>query len=113
MATLLCYFLARHFDSPLLFATSYAEFFITLFNLVSISPLDGSRITAIISRKIWWIGAPLLLVLFFYLKSPMLLRIALLAIPQLIAVWRNEMPPGANPGYSSVPVGQRAIYALW
>ena len=113
IAALLCYFLARHFDSQLLLAISYAGFFINLFNLIPISPLDGGRITAIISRKIWWIGAPLLLVLFFYLKSPMLLLIALLAIPQLVAAWRNEVPVGANPDYYSVSTEQRAIYALW
>lgn len=113
VAALFCYFLARHFDSMLLLAVSYSGFFINLFNLIPISPLDGGRITAIISRKVWWIGAPMLVVLFFYLKSPLLLLIALMAIPQLIAAWRNEVPNTANLDYYKVSMEQRAIYALW
>ena len=85
---------------------------INLFNLIPLSPLDGGRITAIISPKVWWIGAPLLIGLFFWDPSPMLLLIALLALPQLATTFRGG--GHAQPeGYYDVPMEARVTYALW
>ena len=56
---------------------------LNLINLIPISPLDGGRITAIVSPKLWLAGVPLLAALFFYRPSPMLILIAILAYPQL------------------------------
>src|SRR5262249_59479206 len=50
---LACYFLARQYDSALLLALSYAGFFLNLFNLIPVAPLDGGRITAILSPRVW------------------------------------------------------------
>ena len=64
---------------------SYAGFFINLFNLIPLSPLDGGRITAILSPKIWFFGVPILVAMFLYRPSPMLILLGVLAVPQLIA----------------------------
>jgi Zn-dependent protease len=85
---------------------------INLFNLIPLSPLDGGRITAIISPKVWWIGAPLLIGLFFWDPSPMLLLIALLALPQLAATFRGGDHAQLE-GYYDVPIEARVSYALW
>jgi Zn-dependent protease len=53
IAALACYWLARETGSGLLLALSYSGFMLNLFNLIPISPLDGGRITAIISPKVW------------------------------------------------------------
>ena len=82
---LACYFLARYIDSPLLLAVSYSGFFLNLFNLIPISPFDGGRITAVLSPRIWLLGVPVLILLFIYRPSPMLLLIALMASPN---VWK-------------------------
>jgi Zn-dependent protease len=67
---------------------------LNLINLIPISPLDGGRITAIISPKVWLAGVPLLAALFFYSPSPMLVLIAILAYPQLkTAIWGNPDLP--------------------
>lgn len=106
-----CYFLARWQNSDLLLALAYAGFMLNLFNMLPLSPLDGGRITAVISPKIWWIGAPLLLALFFWRPSPMLILIALLAAPQLLASLRGD---GGRPaGYYDIPSATRANYAFW
>src|SRR4051812_46088896 len=63
-AALVCYWLAREYDSRLLLALAYSGCMLNLFNLIPISPLDGGRITAIISPKVWLVGVPLLAALF-------------------------------------------------
>lgn len=88
LASLACYYFARNSDSNLLLAVAYSGFMLNLFNLIPISPLDGGRITAIISPKVWLAGVPLLAALFFYHPSPMLILVAVLAYPQLKeAIW--------------------------
>lgn len=91
MAAMACYYLARQQDSQLLMALAYAGCMINLFNLIPISPLDGGRITAIISPKIWLLGIPMLIALFIYSHSPMIILIAVLAYPQIKrAIWPDK-----------------------
>jgi Zn-dependent protease len=88
LAAIGCYWIARSTDSQLMLALAYSGFMLNLFNLIPISPLDGGRITAIISPKVWLFGVPLLVALFLYNPSPMLILIAILALPQLKAAWQ-------------------------
>ena len=78
-AAIACYFIAREHDSQLMMALAYTGCMLNLFNLIPISPLDGGRITAIISPRVWLIGIPLLVTLFLYSHSPMIILIAFLA----------------------------------
>ena len=57
-------------------AVAYSGFFLNLFNLLPISPLDGGRITAVLSPRIWFVGVPLLGAMFVWQPNPMLLLIA-------------------------------------
>ena len=66
-------------------ALAYTGFFLNLFNLTPISPLDGGRVAQAFSRRAWIIGALLLGVLFLWTHSPQLLLIALLALPRLFS----------------------------
>jgi Zn-dependent protease len=86
-----CYFLARNGGPELhwLLAVSYSGFFLNLFNLIPISPLDGGRITAVLSPRIWLLGVPVLVGLFVMNPNPMLFLIALLAAPQVMQAWRH------------------------
>lgn len=111
VAALACYFLARSAHSPLLLALAYAGLMLNLFNLIPLSPLDGGRITAIISPKMWWLGVPILGGLFLVHPSPMLLLIAVFAIPQLLTSLRGD--GGRPPGYYQVALGKRIEYACW
>jgi Zn-dependent protease len=89
LASLAVYFLAREQASQLLLAVAYSGFFLNLFNLIPISPFDGGRVTAVISPRLWLIGAPILIALFFYRPSPLLIFIAILAAPNLVKAWRG------------------------
>ncbi|NVM77987.1 Zn-dependent protease [Duganella sp. SG902] len=91
---MICYYFARNNDSSLLLALAYSGCMLNLINLIPISPLDGGRITAIISPKVWLAGVPLLAALFFYHPSPMLILVAVLAYPQIKeAIWGDPAKP--------------------
>jgi Zn-dependent protease len=85
VGALICFYAARNYNSQLLLALSYSGFFLNLFNLIPLKPFDGGRVTAVVSTKMWLIGVPVLVLLFFYRPSPMLLLIALMALP---GVWK-------------------------
>jgi len=110
LASLACYYASRETDSGLLLALAYAGFMINLFNLIPMSPLDGGRITQVISPRIWLFGAPVLVVLFFLHPSPMFLLIAILAWPQLRLAWRGVAPE--NAAYYDVPQSVRINYGI-
>lgn len=113
-AALVCFWLAREFSSQLLLALAYSGFMLNLFNLIPVSPLDGGRITAIISPSVWLLGVPLLAGLFFYHPSPMLLLIAILAYPQLQQAWQHFRQGGAadTNGYYEASLNERVNYGV-
>lgn len=113
LGALACYFVARQTDSTLLLAVANAGFFLNLFNLIPISPFDGGRITAIISPRVWLLGIPLLVVLFLYRPSPLLILMAILAAPQLMKAWNYDAKSPENQAYYSINLEQRLTYAVF
>jgi Zn-dependent protease len=107
-----CYYLGRYENSDLLLALAYAGFFLNLFNLIPISPLDGGRITAIISRRIWLVGVPILCGIFFYNPSPMLILVAIMALPQLSKAWNFKAESPDEDHYYTAPLESRIGYAI-
>lgn len=106
------YFLGRAQESDLLMALAYSGFMINLFNLIPLSPLDGGRITQILSPRIWFLGVPLLIALFFYFPSPLLILIALLAAPSLLAAWRYDPNSPEALHYRDVSTAVRMEYTI-
>ncbi|MGH7164371.1 MAG: site-2 protease family protein [Nitrospiraceae bacterium] len=113
LASMVCYYAAESYESRLMLALAYAGFMLNLFNLIPLSPLDGGRITAIISPKVWWAGVPILVGLFFWITSPMLLLIAILALPHLWSTIRKDSAMAMPDRYYDVPVATRWNYALY
>jgi len=103
LATFAVYFWARSVGSTLGLAVAYSGFFLNLFNLLPISPLDGGRITAVLSPRVWLLGVPVLLGLLIYQPSPMLLVIAVIALPKVLAAWRYDPSLPANQAYYGIP----------
>jgi Zn-dependent protease len=110
VGALACYFLARHYDSRLLLALSYSGFFLNLFNLIPLSPFDGGRITAILSPRVWLIGAPLLLGLFLWRPSPLLIVMAIMAAPQVLAAFRHDPQAPETADYYSASLELKISY---
>ena len=113
LGALACYFVARDMgaDGRWLLAVSYSGFFLNLFNLIPLSPLDGGRITAVLSPRLWLLGVPVLLGLFWLNPSPMLILIAVLAAPQVMKAWRFKADDPANAGYYRASAETRLSYA--
>jgi Zn-dependent protease len=109
IAAALVYLAARYTGSELLLALSYAGFFLNLFNLIPLHPFDGGRITSVISPKIWLIGVPILVALFLWRPSPLLVLVALLAAPKVWEVIRGQHD--SNAAYYQTPAATRASYA--
>ncbi len=82
------------FDSRLFVALAYTGFFLNLFNLTPLSPLDGGRITQAFSRRAWIVGLVLLGAIFLWTHSPQLLLIGVLALPRLFG---RENPDQQRP----------------
>jgi len=84
------YLLAQDSGSKLLLALAYSGFMLNLFNLIPLSPLDGGRIVGVISPKIWFVGIPVLIGVFVWNPSPLLLIVAALAAPQVWSAYKNR-----------------------
>lgn len=90
ICALACLVVGNMFDSDLLRAIAYSGFILNLFNLLPVSPLDGGRITSIVSPHVWLVGIPALMALFFYWPSPMLIMIAVLAIHHVLSLFKTQ-----------------------
>lgn len=112
LAALLCYFLARAVDSPVLLAIAYVGFFLNLFNLIPISPLDGGRITAVLTPRIWLAGIPVLLAWFYWRPSPMLIFVVVLALPQVVKALRYRAD-SAEAAYYAVGAEHKLTYSIY
>ena len=113
LAALGCYYLGRHTGSGLLMALAYGGFFLNLFNLIPLSPFDGGRITAALSPRIWLLGVPILIALFLYRPSPMLVLVGLLAAPQVLQAVRFDAKAPANAAYYTISGEARWTYGTF
>ena len=77
------------FKSDLLLALAYSGCLINLFNLVPVHPLDGGRIAAAISPKMWLIGIPVLAVILFKYPNPITILMVILGAFQAYRTMRS------------------------
>lgn len=92
----------------MLLAIAHAGLFLNLFNLLPLSPLDGGRITAVISPRIWFIGASLMLAITLYRPSPALILICIVSLPQIMQAWRPDPKAPGNVAYYGVVAQTKA-----
>jgi Zn-dependent protease len=95
LGAFVCYLVALSNGEPLWMALAYAGFFINLFNLIPLRPLDGGRIVRVISGKLLLVGMPILVAAFFWRPSPLLIIVALVAAPEVWATLRGRGEPAA------------------
>ena len=99
-----CYLIGLATTQPIWYALASAGFFINLFNLIPIVPLDGGRVVTAISPKLWALGALLLLALAIVRPGPWLLYIGLLvalSFSRIVAAFRGSAPD--DPYYTVAP----------
>jgi Zn-dependent protease len=81
---------ANAYHSPLLLALAYVGFFLNLFNLLPIVPLDGGRVVAALHPAIWIIGFAALAGLVYFAPNPILLIVLVLAAYELFHRWQSR-----------------------
>lgn len=89
-AAVVVHIAAYVFQSPLLFSLAFTGYFLTLFNLIPASPLDGGRIAGAVSPYIWFLGIPLIGVLIWFSFSPILVLVLFAAIHRAWEFWKHR-----------------------
>jgi Zn-dependent protease len=111
LGALVLYVLGVAYDSHDLKALAFLGFFINLFNLLPVIPLDGGRITAALHPSLWILGFLGLLALVLYRPNPILIIILLLAGMELWRRWQLRGHP-QNRDYYRVPAHLRLVIGV-
>jgi Zn-dependent protease len=109
-------------DSDLLIALAFVGFFLNLFNLLPIVPLDGGRAVAALHPAFWAVGLAGLVGLTLVAPNPILIFILLIGGLELWNRWRARNEPGGKEYYRVKPwqrvatgvtyIGLAAVLAL-
>jgi Zn-dependent protease len=84
-------------DSELLVALAFTGFFLNLFNLLPVSPLDGGRAIAAVHPVLWAAGLAVLLGLVLVAPNPILIIILVLGGLEVWRRWQERgQPTGAE-----------------
>jgi Zn-dependent protease len=92
LGALACFTYGEATQSNFWIAAAYTGFFLNLFNLFPVIPLDGGRVIGAVSPRIWIFGLIALIVtaVAFHWFNVLLVVIILFSIPQAIAAWRGR-----------------------
>jgi Zn-dependent protease len=97
------YLVAVALDSRPLKALAFLGFFINLFNLLPVIPLDGGRITAALHPALWLVGFLALLGLVIVRPNPILILILIFAGMELWNRWQMRRFPEMQEYYRVKP----------
>jgi Zn-dependent protease len=92
-------------------ALAYVGFFLNLFNLLPVLPLDGGRAMAALSPAIWLVGLVALVAVAVAFPNPILFVIVALGGYESWRRWRSRNTPQAR-AYHTIPARTRALVAI-
>jgi Zn-dependent protease len=97
------------------YALAFTGFFLNLFNLLPVLPLDGGRAMAAMAPWMWFAGFGAIVVLVFLWPNPVILLIALFGALELYRRWRDrKRGEEGNPAYYAVaPRHRLAVAAVY
>ena len=100
------------FDSDMLQALAFTGFFLNLFNLLPVVPLDGGRAMAAMAPWMWFIGLGAVITMVLLWPNPILILIAIFGSLEVYRRW-NDRKKGmdGNAAYYSVPTKYRWLVA--
>ena len=96
---------------PLFLGLAYVGFFLNLFNLLPMLPLDGGRAVGALSPVFWLVGIAGVVALVIVSPNPILIIIALLGGMELWRRWRARNTPEGR-AYYKVEPRNRLLVAL-
>ena len=103
LSALLCLVFYFWTNSMLMLVLSYTACLLNLFNLIPCEPLDGGRIAAAISPRLWWLGSIVIGVLFIYTYNVFVFMILVFS---LFRLWQSSGADG-NVLYYKLTMRQR------
>ncbi len=109
VGALACWIAAEATGSELLLGLAFVGFFLNLFNLIPIVPLDGGRAAGALHPALWFVGLLMMVGLVVINPNPLLLIIVLLGGLDLWRRWRERGDAGE---YYSLTVAQRVTVAV-
>jgi Zn-dependent protease len=97
--------------SDLLVALAFTGFFLNLFNLIPLSPLDGGRAVAALHPAFWAVGLVLLLGLTIVRPNPILILVLVIGGMEVWRRWRDRGTP-QSAAYYAIEPWQRAVVGV-
>ena len=98
-------------QNPLFLGLAYVGFFINLFNLLPMLPLDGGRAVGAMSPVFWLLGIVMTVVLFFIQPNFIILIIAFLGGTELWRRWKMRNTPEGQ-AYNKIELRHRVMVGL-
>jgi Zn-dependent protease len=96
-------------DSDLLRALAFVGFFLNLFNLIPIVPLDGGRAVGALHPAVWLVGLVMMVALTIISPNPILILIVIIGGLELWRRWRER---GQRAEYYRLPLWQKVTVAI-
>jgi Zn-dependent protease len=96
-------------QQPIWIAAAYTGFFLNLFNLLPVPPLDGSKVIQIISDRFWALGIVAFAALCWFvptMRNPFVIIIVLLSLPSVGRAWRQRNNTEIEP----TPLKDRLVF---
>jgi len=94
-------------------ALAFVGFFLNLFNLLPVLPLDGGRAMAALSPWMWFVGYGLLVVATIVFPNPVMLLILLVGGLETWRRWRARKSPEAREFHRVRPAVRAAVAATY
>jgi Zn-dependent protease len=103
LGSFVCWGIGSAYDSELFTALAFVGFFLNLFNLMPIVPLDGGRAVGALHPAFWVIGLVGLAAMAYFYPNPIILLILVIGGFEIWGRWRNRHHPDLQRYYRVRP----------